>query len=424
MAPTLSLALFLAATPPPCWSQVEKDATSGEPENAATSEPAVRGQLIYTGDTFLNAVGGASRGIEYTADISAAITIDAHALLGWEGATLFFYALDNYGDNPSERVSDLQGVSNIAAPEELQIYEAWVQQNVARAVSVLVGLYDLNSEFDVIDAAGLFLNSSFGIGAEFGSSGRNGPSIFPATSFGARLSGQPVRSLFVRAAVLDGVPGDPQPPEGIDASQRLDEGLLLAGEAALLAGGRGEAVTARLHVGRGRQPAPYRAKLALGVWHYTGDFIRLRDDPDSIQEIRTGSTGVYALLEHALRPEGRNPGQGLSGFLRVGWADPEVNRIAGYAGGGIVYDGLIPGRDHDRLGLGFAAAFLGDPAREGASAAGRASDAAEITLELTYLGSILERLTVQPDVQYVINPGAEPRLSNALVLALRFQATL
>ena len=85
--------------------------------------------------------------------------------------------------------------------------------------SLLLGLYDLNSEFDVIETAGLFLNSSFGIGAEYGSSGRNGPSIFPATSFGARLSGQPVQSLFIRGAVLDGVPGDPPPPEGVDASQ-------------------------------------------------------------------------------------------------------------------------------------------------------------------------------------------------------------
>jgi porin len=51
---------------------------------------------------------------------------------------------------------------------------------------VKIGLYDLNSEFDVIEAAALFLNPSHGIGPDFAQSGRNGPSIFPVTSLAIR----------------------------------------------------------------------------------------------------------------------------------------------------------------------------------------------------------------------------------------------
>ena len=41
--------------------------------------------------------------------------------------------------------------------------------------SALFGRYDLNSEFYRLQSAGLFLNSSFGIGPEFSLSGQNGP---------------------------------------------------------------------------------------------------------------------------------------------------------------------------------------------------------------------------------------------------------
>ena len=58
-------------------------------------------------------------------------------------------------------------------------------------VSLLGGIYDLNSEFDRLQAAGLFLNSSFGVTPEIAQSGETGPSIFPRTAAGLRLSVKP-----------------------------------------------------------------------------------------------------------------------------------------------------------------------------------------------------------------------------------------
>lgn len=49
-----------------------------------------------------------------------------------------------------------------------------------------IGLYDLNSEFDALDDAGLFINSAFGVGTDIGLTGVNGPSIFPVTSLAVR----------------------------------------------------------------------------------------------------------------------------------------------------------------------------------------------------------------------------------------------
>jgi porin len=63
-------------------------------------------------------------------------------------------------------------VSNIDASDAWKIYEAWLKQSLFQdRLPVLAGLYDLNSEFDVIESAGLFLNSSHGIGADYSQTG-------------------------------------------------------------------------------------------------------------------------------------------------------------------------------------------------------------------------------------------------------------
>ena len=42
-------------------------------------------------------------------------------------------------------------------------------------------------------------------------------------------------------------------------------------------------------------------------------------------------------------------------------------------------------------------------------------------IELTYSTQLTDWLRVQPDVQYVINPGADRSLDNALVIGIRFE---
>ena len=45
----------------------------------------------------------------------------------------------------------------------------------------------------------------------------------------------------------------------------------------------------------------------------------------------------------------------------------------------------------------------------------------EINLELTYFANITSHLSIQPDIQYVINPGLDGSLDNALVFGIRLQ---
>jgi porin len=91
-----------------------------------------------------------------------------------------------------------------------------------------------------------------------------------------------------------------------------------------------------------------------------------------------------------------------------------------YLNAGVTYKGLIPGRDEDTCGVACGLASLSSGADADLRAEGFAPQAAEMVLEATYQCVIAPWCFVQPDIQYVINPGATSATGNALVLGARF----
>ena len=364
--------------------------------------------LDYTFDVMGVVAGGASRKVATLDDWDLTMTVDAEKLVGWQGASFFVYGLGTGGRSPSKYAGVAQALDNIEAPDTWKLYEAWYQQQLLDGrLSVLLGLYDLNSEFDVIETASLFLQSSHGIGVDYSQSGLNGPSIFSVTSTAARLRFNPTEKTYALFAVLDGVSGDPNDPHGTQIIWRSSDGVLLASEAGWVQGSLD---------GEGEEPY---VKFGIGGWYYTANFDRIDDLDAAGDPVRSGgSFGVYGLAEAMLWHE-EDRAQGLSGWLRVGGANQHLNPFAVYVGAGLVYTGPIPERDQDQVGFAIANAIAGSDLKDAASAAGAAIDGAEVALELTYKAQLTGWLYVQPDVQYVINPGLGPNLDSALVLGMR-----
>lgn len=393
------------------------------------TERGITLELTYTGDVFGNPIGGLERIFAYLDNIDIVLTFDAGKRFGWRGTSFSLYGLGNHGGHPSRHIRDAQGVNNIEAFNTWKIYEAWVQQNLlGNRLSLLLGLYDVNTEFDVIQAAGLFINSSFGIGPDIAQSGKNGPSIFPYTSVGLRTAIKPKRSLVWRTAILDGVPGHPEKPGGTHIHFGRHDGFLFISEVALLrlrdsAGELGETRWRRhiYHIGR-RAPAAYRTKLAFGGWFYTEkvDEHHPRGDEDA-QITQSRNFGFYAFAEHRFMEETIDPAQGLAGFIRYGIANPNVNHFSSYLGAGLVYKGLIPGRAEDQLGFGIASAHTSALLRRFGLQGEQPLDKMETVLELIFHTQLFPFISAKVDVQYVINPGTLSSLKNALVLGTRLE---
>ena len=112
----------------------------------------IRINAFYTGEVISNVNGGIRQQSTYLDIVEMMITSNFDEIAPWKGTTFYINAMGTHGKNPGDSVGDLQGISNIAAPNMIKIHEIWLQQNYQNdRFSILFGLYDLNSEFDVLD---------------------------------------------------------------------------------------------------------------------------------------------------------------------------------------------------------------------------------------------------------------------------------
>src|SRR5262245_1206686 len=144
-------------------------------------------EATYTGEILRQVSGGLATGERYLDNLDLTLAANG-AALGLEGLQFFGYVLYNNGHVFCEELNgSAQCISNIEATRALRLYELWTEWQLGAAgQSVRFGLYDLNSEFDSIDTASLFITPSQGIGPDLSQTGEHGPSIFPETSFGVR----------------------------------------------------------------------------------------------------------------------------------------------------------------------------------------------------------------------------------------------
>jgi porin len=372
-----TLAILLPLTPAAAW------AGDDLVELSATNITDVLG----------NVRGGLKRGARVLdkADITATFLGDDH---GVPGLTVFVDGQVTDGtDFSGSVVGATQAVSNIDAPAAVRLLDAWVAQDFNGKGGLKAGVVDLNADFAVQSTAALFLNDAFGVAPDFSHSGRNGPSIFPNTGLGLVGWWLPGGHWELKAGLFEGTPGNADHPGRTNFVFDRDEGALVVAEAS------------------------YRLTpdfvIGAGTWHYTASF----DAIDPARGRLSGNTGYYAIADGLLYAAPEGDKAGLSGWLRIGFADSRVNTIEAAITGGLVYAAPF-GRMADQTGLSFTRSQFGGPARRSGSL-----NPAETTLEATYSFGINSHLIVQPDIQYVISPGGDPVIENAFVIGSRIIAT-
>lgn len=345
----------------------------------------------YTGDVLGVVSGGLSAGTNYLDKLDLEVEIELpEAWAAGRGRILVHGLYNNRTTFSDGRVGDLQVVSNIDAAGGWRLFQFWYEFDAA-SWSIKAGLYDTNSEFDVNETGELFLNSSHGIGGEFGLSGRNGPGIFPVSSLSLRavMRLEPVTARFV---VMDGVPGDPHEL----SSNRID-----------LNGEDGALTVLEIDV-----PYADSSRLWFGYWRYSAEFEEV-----NAAGYERGNDGWYVGSESGLRLGSR----AASWFVRFGMADERFNVVSSYVGLGAVVVGPLDARPADRLGLAVASAHAADTYRDHVTGAGHRASRHETTWELTYRVRLGEHFFIQPDIQYVRNPSLSPDLDDAWVVGCRIQ---
>ena len=375
---------------------------------------AVRGMTLEAfllGDLSRNFRGGLTTGREvFRHLLEVAFTLDTEASFGHAGGTLFADFQTQAGRQGSDLlVGDAQGFSNLDADGFTAFYELWYQQLFAGGrLRLKVGKIDANNEFAFVENGVLMLNSSAGFSPTI-----LGFPTYPDPATGAVLFASPADWLYVGGGLFDGATqaGFPTGTRGPATFFGEPDDIFLVAEAGIRRAVRG---------GRLR-------RFGVGVTHHTGTFDRVDGSAQTEKSTEEGATSYYAVLDQRLADRSRptaaadsdDPGPGLDGFLQLGSTSDRLSPIDLHVGAGLVGSGYIPGRARDHVGLMATWVRFGDAAR----AEGSVVERYELALELFYQLRLTPWLSLQPDLQYIVNPGGSG-IDDALVGTLRLELAL
>lgn len=372
---------------------------TGAAAAAEAPSPAVTWAAVYTAD-LQGVAGSGTHAGRYLDNLDLIADVDLEKAIGWSGGTLHAYVLNNSGGAPNDLAGALQGVDNIeVATPRLRLFELWLEQGFAGGRATLRGgLYNLNSEFYANEAAGLLISPAFGIGSELAATGPNGPSIFPSTSLGLRLNLDLGEGRYARAAVLNarsGVLGD---PGGVDVS--LDDGVLSIAEVGI--------------------EGPTR--LGAGAWRYSQRQDDQRDVDAAGAPIRRRAQGAYVLAEH--RVFGADGARRGVIFVRAGVSDGDTTPFRGGWQAGLRISQPFTSRPDSDFSIGVQQGVLAGKFRANLRDTGTDAGSAENGVEVTYADRLTDRITVQPDLQWIHNAGGDRAAPNRLVFGVRVKVAL
>ncbi|MBI5814277.1 MAG: carbohydrate porin [Nitrospinae bacterium] len=376
---------------------------------SAMEDKGLSFEIVYKGEFARLFTGGVEPNSKtmYLDNLDLKFTLDTEKAGMWEGGALFFHGLANNGDDPSTFVGDTQVTSNIESNDTTRVYQLWYEQTLYdKQLAILFGLHDFNSEFFTSEYAGLFLNSSFGIGPSV--SHAVPVSIFNVSAIGLRIKAELAENFGLLAAVYDGNPGDPyQNMNGLDIKiDEPNEGLM-------------EVMELQYGIG-GEESAFLPGKYRLGVWWHTGKFEDVRMmDADGNPVVHKESSGFYITFDQLVYET--HEGHGLAIFGQYGVAPKTHSQISDYFGGGLHYMGIFPGRDNDMAGIAVAYAKISDDLAQTSKDVDGVDLTAETTYEFTYRAEIFPWLFIQPDFQIVVNPGGDTNAKTAQVGYIRTQ---
>lgn len=330
------------------------------------AQSSLGANLLWNNETVSDLHGGLDTGTVYDGMLLAAIDAPTHPLGAWRGGLLHLSFLDVRSGQPSaSHIGDFQSVSNIEAPNATRIYSAWFQEKYTDGNTLRLGLIDLNTLFDVTEAASTLLNASFSLDPTL--SGNFPVSTYPEPGYGL-VFGRRQGDLTLHAGVFQG-----------DPTQRIHPF------------GNGALEIAELDYGYALHSA---TQLGLGLWHYKQPSASLAP---------THLIGAYINLSQAI--ELGSFGHARA-FLNLGLCPAADSMVPEHLSLGIDVSDPFTLASADHLSVGLSRADFRDRKHE-------------TTIEATYQLALTASLSIQPDLQLVRNPSGQT--GNATVFIFRVQ---
>ena len=352
-----------------------------------------------------NAHGGMQthNGHRLTGSVDYELIFDLGALDLIEGGTFYVYGESAWNDGiGGDRVGNIFGVNTDAAGDiSIVVDEAWYEQSLwDGSARFRIGKMDMGVDFDTNayanDETAQFLHPALV---------NTGNIPFPDFGLGAQLVYEPCDWFYLGIGAVD-AQGDGRETGFATAFHDRDDffGVLELGLTPVFSSPRGEL------------PGGYR----VGLWYDPQPKDEIVDDWGGRRRtfpVKRDDVGFYFNMDQMLYKEVADDDadtQGLGFFLRYGFAHADANEMQHFWSIGCQYQGLLPTRDDDVLGFGFAEGIMGDKLRA------QGGGSRESVYELYYNAAVNDWLSITPDFQFVVNPGANNG-RDAFVAGLRVQ---
>jgi porin len=358
-------------------------------------------QLFYNQYLAWKPEGGAEPGSAFGHSASYDLfgLADLEELAGWPGLDLLLHVKGQYDENVNEAVGALSDpVDDADFDQAIYVDELWLEQGLLDdRVRLRAGFLEQQTVFD----RNAYANSE---DKQFSSTYLDNNGLVPLPNgLGAVLLVRPADWLEIAAgaADADNVPRRSGFDTAFDGLKSLTATFELTARARL--------------PGASRLPGAFRAGVFLDGRRKP---VFGRDSATGLPRTRRGHFGAYLSLDQlAFRERPQSP-EGLGLFARAGYADEDTSRVAWFWSAGLQYEGLLPGRSADVLGLGTYQTLPSERYREAVDPDfGR-----ELGVELYYRIALLPWLAVTPDLQVILDPGASGS-DDATVALLRFRVT-
>lgn len=353
----------------------------GQEKSEESNSPFVY-SASYVGDAVRNFKGGISQDNGYLGLANMMINFSSDRANWWRGGELMINGACTHGATPSESfIGDFQGAVNIEAGNLTYMHELWYKQTFGKLTTV-IGLQDVNAEFITSDNSSLYINSSFGTPSTI-SENIHAP-IFPLTAFGLQLHYNFTEQNAIKIAFFDGFPDETDiNPYNLKWRLGNKDGYITFAE-----------FSTKINILKEQ-----KGSIRLGT--YTHNHLT-----DSTKFIR--KYGFYMIADQNLYTS--QSGQKFAMFIQASYGPAKENLNNYYLGLGLNISDIKIKNISSTLGIAMAHAGLQT-----------ADYIHETSIELTYKMELTENISIQPDVQYIINPlRTGVALNNALVGTLRF----
>ena len=361
----------------------------------------------YTTALLGNPVGGQKRGFAYSGDLDFGVAIDLERLWGLPG--LVFTASGSWRsgrDLSTQAIGNIFTAAQTVGGTTIRLHNLYLEQSLlGDQLSLLFGRVGMGDEFLTSPLYENFVQTAFN-GNVFGIDA-NLPSFtsYPDASWGFRARIEPVgpnESWYVMGGIYY---SDKSLSEnnihGVDFSLRSSAGITAIGQIGYRHNQRQDSTGL---------PGNY----AIGGYYDSGAF---PDFSSPQQQETNGNYALYVMLDQMVyREDGSDGEEGLTPFVTASFAPgQDRNTFPYFFATGLVYQGLLPGRDSDVAALGLAYGSFSKHLR---------NQDFEIALELNYAIALTSWLTIQPAIQYIMNPAGLDDIPDAVVVGAQIIVNL